>query len=460
MTTTGPKPLRVSDVLRSLTRSFTGPFAFAFSVETSVRIEDARSSSCPGRSFEMYGRRFRSRRTESTGLRSKRRASNPTYARVSPTRTSMRSRRTAFGAAARARFTAARTCGTPPSFAGETTSRCLPTRTVSGFCAALSTASVAPDAAIPPTATPEICTPGAIVAGTGPVDVVPVVVVSVPVGAFPVVVVVVPTEATTLADSPPAARNPSANRTGRRSRRTKRSQALRPVGAARDRLDDDDRAIVAQIAAAEGAAVGDHRRRQLLRRKTPVTLEHRIEPLDAIQLGPPPLFDDAVGVEDERRSRLEPVPYLLVALAGLDAEWQPAPCELDDLAVGVHEPRWRMSRRRARDLALHGVDADVRERDELADRDLARHDVVRGGEEIAGFRVLPGERAEDELRHRHVGRGVDPVPGHVSQHDRKAAVREHEEVVEVTPHVDACGRLVDRADVEPLESRRHARKQR
>jgi hypothetical protein len=68
-------------------------------------------------------------------------------------------------------------------------------------------------------------TPGGITVGTGVVVVVPVVVVVevvvVPVVSVEVEVVPVPVAATTLADRPPAARNPSAKRTGSAIRRTR-----------------------------------------------------------------------------------------------------------------------------------------------------------------------------------------------------------------------------------------------
>ena len=63
-------------------------------------------------------------------------------------------------------------------------------------------------------------------------------------------------------------------------------------------------------------------------------------------------------------------------------------------------------------------------------------DLVRRGEEVARLGMLAGERAEDELRHRHVGRGVDAVPGDVAEHDREPAVVEREEVVDVAADLD------------------------
>ena len=69
----------------------------------------------------------------------------------------------------------------------------------------------------------------------------------------------------------------------------------------------------------------------------------------------------------------------------------------------------------------------------------------------AGLGMLARERAEDELRHRHVGRGLDPVTGHVAEHDGEPVVAELEEVVDVAADVDARRRLVHLADLEPLQ---------
>ena len=88
------------------------------------------------------------------------------------------------------------------------------------------------------------------------------------------------------------------------------------------------------------------------------------------------------------------------------------------------------------------------------------HDLVRGRQEVGRLGVLARERAEDELRHRHVGGRVDPVAGDVAEHDREAAVRELEEVVDVAADVHPRRRRVDGADVEPGDLRLLARQQR
>ena len=115
---------------------------------------------------------------------------------------------------------------------------------------------------------------------------------------------------------------------------------------------------------------------------------------------------------------------------------------------------------RARDLAPAGINGEVGHRDELAGRDLVDDDVVGEREEVARLRMLAGERAEDELRHRHVGRRLDAVPRHVAEHDREPSVVELNEVVDVAADIDACGRLVHLPHLEPRHIRRVARQER
>ena len=74
--------------------------------------------------------------------------------------------------------------------------------------------------------------------------------------------------------------------------------------------------------------------------------------------------------------------------------------------------------------------------------------------------MLARERAEDELRHRHVGGRVDPVAGHVAEDDGEPAVGELEEVVEVAADVDHRRGLVDGAELEPRELGLRPRQQR
>ena len=96
----------------------------------------------------------------------------------------------------------------------------------------------------------------------------------------------------------------------------------------------------------------------------------------------------------------------------------------------------------------------------LPRRDLAADHVVRGGEEVGRLRMLARERAEHELRHRHVGGRVDAVPRDVAEHDREPAVLEREEVVDVAADVDPRRRLVHLADLQPLDHRPRPRQQR
>jgi hypothetical protein len=82
-----------------------------------------------------------------------------------------------------------------------------------------------------------------------------------------------------------------------------------------------------------------------------------------------------------------------------------------------------------------GIDREVEERDELPDAiSSSTTRSRRRGSRPA--RVLARQRAEDELRHRHVGRRVDPVPGDVAEHDREPSVGELEEVVDVAADLD------------------------
>ena len=99
---------------------------------------------------------------------------------------------------------------------------------------------------------------------------------------------------------------------------------------------------------------------------------------------------------------------MLVLLRGVDAEREPSALQALDASVRMDEARLRVPGARAEHLAA-GIDGQVRHRDELADRDLADDDVVRVREERRRLGVLAGERAEDELRHRHVGGRIDAV---------------------------------------------------
>ena len=101
-----------------------------------------------------------------------------------------------------------------------------------------------------------------------------------------------------------------------------------------------------------------------------------------------------------------------------------------------------------------GIDDHVEHGDELPELDLVDDHLVRGREEVARLGVVPRQRAERELGHRHVRRGLDPLPGHVAEHDGEPAVVEDEEVVEIAAHVDARRRVVDVAHLEALDGGR------
>ena len=79
--------------------------------------------------------------------------------------------------------------------------------------------------------------------------------------------------------------------------------------------------------------------------------------------------------------------------------------------------------------------------------------MVRRGEKVARLRMLACQRAKDELRHRHIRSGVDAVSGDVPERDRKAAVVEPEEVVDVATDIEAGRRFVDVPELDALDLR-------
>ncbi len=127
--------------------------------------------------------------------------------------------------------------------------------------------------------------------------------------------------------------------------------ALAPAEIHQLAADDDDREVVGELAAGEGAAVlGDHARERM-RRQRAVLGEQRVEPLEPVQLSAPPRFDHAVGVHDDRGARGQVGAQLLVLLPGVDAEHEALRLEAPHGAVGEDDPRRRMPRARACDLA-------------------------------------------------------------------------------------------------------------
>ena len=97
-----------------------------------------------------------------------------------------------------------------------------------------------------------------------------------------------------------------------------------------------------------------------------------------------------------------------------------------------------MARARGADVAGRRVDRDADHRHERPAGELAERDLVRLREELAGIRVQPDERAEDELRERHVGRRGDSVAARVAEHDRELAVGQRQEVVDVAADIDCA----------------------
>ena len=176
--------------------------------------------------------------------------------------------------------------------------------------------------------------------------------------------------------------------------------------------------------------------------------EQRVQPLDPELLAAAPRLDDAVRVHDDDRTRREGRGHRLVRLRRVDPERQPVRGDALDGAVRENETRLRMPAARAGDLALHGVDDELDHRDEAPRGDLGGDDLVRGSQEVAGHDVLARERPEDVLRHRHVGRRIDAVAGHVPEHDRQPPVAEGEVVVDVAADLEARRGLVDVAELE------------
>src|SRR5262249_1756590 len=128
------------------------------------------------------------------------------------------------------------------------------------------------------------------------------------------------------------------------SGRSPDARSSRPAG-------DDDRAVVAELATGERAAVGKHGSGQRLRRQSGPLAQGRVEALGPVQLAAGPRLDDAVGVEHDGRARLELRADLLVHLAVVDAEREAARVECLDRSVLADEPRSRVTCTRARQPA-------------------------------------------------------------------------------------------------------------
>src|SRR5581483_10625358 len=106
--------------------------------------------------------------------------------------------------------------------------------------------------------------------------------------------------------------------------------------------DDDDGAVVGQLAARERAARREHRGCDLLRGPARVRREHVVEPLDTEQLTVAAGLDDAVREEDDRAATRKVRQDLVILLRGEDAERETAAVERRDTAVVRHETRLRV----------------------------------------------------------------------------------------------------------------------
>ena len=130
------------------------------------------------------------------------------------------------------------------------------------------------------------------------------------------------------------------------------------------------------------------------------------------------------------------------------------------MPVGRQHADRRVARAGGAHVTRRRVDGEADHGHERPARELAERDLVRLGEELAGAWVEPDERAEDELRERHVGRRRDSVAARVSEHDGELPVGQGQEVVDVAADIDLRRRLVDGADLEPLDFGQPAGEQR
>src|SRR5206468_6062216 len=83
--------------------------------------------------------------------------------------------------------------------------------------------------------------------------------------------------------------------------------------------------------------------RELLRRLVGAAQQRGVEPLVAVELALTASLDEPVGVEHDRRARIEPDPSLLVALSAFDPECEPRDRQRRGNPDGRDEPRGRMA---------------------------------------------------------------------------------------------------------------------
>ena len=97
-----------------------------------------------------------------------------------------------------------------------------------------------------------------------------------------------------------------------------------------------------------------------------------------------------------------------------------------------------------------GVDHDRHHRDQLLGPAGGRHHQVELLHRLGRVAVLPQEHPQQVLDLEGGDRRLDAVPGHVADDDGQAGRRDRVHVVEVPGH-EAFARLVDPADLEPLD---------
>ena len=138
-------------------------------------------------------------------------------------------------------------------------------------------------------------------------------------------------------------------------------------------------------------------------------------------------------------------------LVRLDAEREPARRQGRDRSARGQDAHGRVARAGGADVACDPFDRHADHRHERSACQFSDRDLVRLREELAWIRIEPDERAEDELRKGHVGRGGDTVAARIPEHHCELPVGQRQEVVDVAADLDAGGRLVDGADVEALD---------
>ena len=188
--------------------------------------------------------------------------------------------------------------------------------------------------------------------------------------------------------------------------------------------------------------------------------ERAVQPILAVQVAVAARLDEAVREEAERGAGLQDNLRRLVGLVRLDPKREAARRQQTDRAVGGQHPDRGMPGARGRDRPAGRIDGQTDHRDEVPAGQLAECDLVRLRQERSRVGVQANERAEGELGQRHVRGGRNPVTTRVAEHDGELAAGQRQEVVDVTADLHPGRRLVDGADLEPLDLGQPARKQR